>query len=410
VGETSARNNLGEECLAVKYKSKGNYQMVLDVEKFSSLVKVYPDLSNSTIPKEHPIEALEWVKVPGMKLHTYNVLQEILFEHPMFRDHYHPLLTKKEVASRFKVNDDSNKLRRKSRATHDYAIYVYGTCNHHRDARGEKNKGGCLCSSSYLLGFKAHDISLLLGNNGTDSITMHVHVFDDCLHNKAYNRKHMSAKTRVVKRGGLNEKSGRRRNEAASGVDLNMASADKKDSITKHPSSNKRRRPSDSANSIKVRPNFSKLILFDSEKTVNLRFPSGTAVWWNEKSNDDEATYKEGTIGEVFFDCTSRDLLYKVIFKQREGEHIFLVENDLGYAPLCSVFVSPDFAESGVESARDVLDRGGDLLVGTVLCCERVGGDWLYTVSIGDNAGLGFKLMKNIRSGCVWFCQKVGCI
>jgi hypothetical protein len=135
-----------------------------------------------------------------------------------------------------------------------------------------------------------------------------------------------------------------------------------------------------------ISPNRSKLILLNSDQTGNLRFPSGTAVWWNEGNISGTESYRKGTVGGVFFDCTSRDLLYEV---KHKGEPIFFLENDLGFAPPCPLFIS-----SGIGGS------GGDMLNGNALLCKRVGGDWVYTVSVEDQDG-SIKLLENIPSNYV---------
>jgi hypothetical protein len=141
-----------------------------------------------------------------------------------------------------------------------------------------------------------------------------------------------------------------------------------------------------------ISPNRSKLILLNPEQTGNLRFPSGTAVWWSDANNAGRKSYRKGSVGDVFFDCTSRDLFYEV---KHKGEPIFFLENDLGFAPPCPLFISPDIGGSGE-----------NMFKGNALFCKRVGDDWFYTVSVEDQDG-SMKLLENIPSSYVSL-RKIG--
>jgi hypothetical protein len=135
----------------------------------------------------------------------------------------------------------------------------------------------------------------------------------------------------------------------------------------------------------------SKLVLLNPDETENLRFPPDTVVWWNASKK--EHTYREGTVGAVFFDYTSQELLYGVKCKE---EVIFSEENDLGFAPPCPISLTPVF---GTEFQFDCneFDQGRDLsLIGNALLCKRVGGDWVYTVSVEDQGSI--KLLENVPS------------
>lgn len=135
----------------------------------------------------------------------------------------------------------------------------------------------------------------------------------------------------------------------------------------------------------------SKLVLLNPDETENLRFPPDTVVWWNASKK--EHTYREGTVGAVFFDCTSQELLYGVKCK---GEVIFSVENDLGFAPPCPIFLTPVFGTKFQFGCNEI-DQGPDLLlIGNALLCKRVGGDWVYTVSVEDQGSI--KLLENVPS------------
>jgi hypothetical protein len=145
-----------------------------------------------------------------------------------------------------------------------------------------------------------------------------------------------------------------------------------------------------------ITPVRSKLVMLNSEQTQNLRFPSGTPVWWFVGTDGDGiGMYSDGTVGSVYFEVTSRDLLYEVYCG---NEPIFFAETDLGYAPHCPIVISRCFINDG--SARDLLDQGGDLLQGSVLLCKRVGETWVYSASVRDEAG-NMKLLEDIESNNV---------
>lgn len=146
--------------------------------------------------------------------------------------------------------------------------------------------------------------------------------------------------------------------------------------------------------------NTSKLIKLTAEQADNLRFPLRTPVWWFVGNDGDNATYNEGAVRSVYFEVTSRDLLYEVL--QQHGEHAYFLEKDLGYAPPCHVFISP--CSGGLLSARELLDQGGDLQNGTALLCKREGEAWVYTASVTDKAG-NMKLLENIPSDNVLYCK-----
>jgi hypothetical protein len=146
----------------------------------------------------------------------------------------------------------------------------------------------------------------------------------------------------------------------------------------------------------------SNLITLNPEQTQNLRFPSGTPVWWFVGTDDDEVgMYNDGTVGSVYFEVTSRDLLYEVHSRNQRSKPIFLSEMDLGYAPHCPIFISR-CNKNELGSARDLLDRDGDLLQGIVLLCKRVGETWVFTASVRDEAG-NTKLLEDIPSNNVLY-------
>jgi hypothetical protein len=145
----------------------------------------------------------------------------------------------------------------------------------------------------------------------------------------------------------------------------------------------------------------SKLILLTCDQTKSLRFPVGTSVWWEVESDDLVGTYNEGVTEAVYFDVSSRDLLYEVTSKQLT-EPVLVSEKDLAYAPPCPVFVSPHLSESGFESAEDLLDKGTTLLKGKVLLCKKLHPQssndkfWSYSVMIQNEGSI--QVHENIPS------------
>lgn len=77
---------------------------------------------------------------------------------------------------------------------------------------------------------------------------------------------------------------------------------------------------------------------------------------------------------------------------------MFFSESDLGYAPPCSLFVCPENTEQ--RTARYLLDQREDLLRGSLLFCDRVGKEWVYTVKIIEETGT-IKLLQNVPSNNV---------
>lgn len=107
----------------------------------------------------------------------------------------------------------------------------------------------------------------------------------------------------------------------------------------------------------------------------------------------------EGKVNAIYFDATSRNVLYDVASQFHAGP-ILMSANDLAYAPLCPVFVSSSLNKPESESAHDVLSKG---IKGTVLLSQKVHsklstGDnkWMYTVTIEDAHCM--KIVQNIPS------------
>lgn len=147
-------------------------------------------------------------------------------------------------------------------------------------------------------------------------------------------------------------------------------------------------------------PDKSKIIRMTSEQSENLRFPSGTPVWWFVRTDGSSGTYKHGVVCSVSYDITSRDLLYEVTPNGQGAESMFFSEMDLGYAPSCHVLISP--CSDDHLSARELFDQGGDLLEGNVLLSKREMDSWVYTASVQDEAG-NVKLLENIPSLSVFY-------
>ena len=152
--------------------------------------------------------------------------------------------------------------------------------------------------------------------------------------------------------------------------------------------------------SIPISPDWAKLITLNSTQTENLRYPSGISVRWNVMDGNNGNIYKEGTVNSVHLDMNSRELLYEVCSKH-QGELNFFSENDLGYAPPCSLFVCPETKEH--QTARDLIEKGENLLHGSLLFCHKVDRDWVYTVEIIDNETGIIKLLENVPSENVMY-------
>lgn len=130
---------------------------------------------------------------------------------------------------------------------------------------------------------------------------------------------------------------------------------------------------------------FDKQILLTADQCENLPFPLGTSVWWEANNG-----LNEGRIKAVYFDTMSRDLRYAVA-SEEHSRSILMFSKDLAYAPLTPVYVSPTNSSS---SARDFLDKGFNLLKGSVLLSSKIDvgnmrdGNWMYTVAIENECDM----------------------
>jgi hypothetical protein len=85
--------------------------------------------------------------------------------------------------------------------------------------------------------------------------------------------------------------------------------------------------------------NRSELILFQPWQTRHLHFPIGCDVWWGLQLDKEGETFNQGTIHSVYFNFSSRDMVYEVQPNDKT-ERIMLYEEDIVYAPGSLVYYS----------------------------------------------------------------------
>ncbi|KAL3797207.1 hypothetical protein ACHAWO_000636 [Cyclotella atomus] len=107
------------------------------------------------------------------------------------------------------------------------------------------------------------------------------------------------------------------------------------------------------------------LILFQPGQTGQLHFPVGCKVWWGLQPDDEGETFNHGTIHNVYFNFSSRVIVYEVQSAgqaqlNEEAGHIMLYEEDIAYAPGSQVYYS----------ASNLLDDEASRIAGEVLYCR----------------------------------------
>lgn len=106
-----------------------------------------------------------------------------------------------------------------------------------------------------------------------------------------------------------------------------------------------------------------------TEQTEALPFPKGCPVWYNfpSISSSEPILLKQGVVQSVSFNIVTKDLMYKIVYKDYEKDIVEEVTQDkLGYAAGCKVIVASDKDGSDVE--------------GKVLLCEPSSIGLVYTI------------------------------
>lgn len=89
----------------------------------------------------------------------------------------------------------------------------------------------------------------------------------------------------------------------------------------------------------------SELILFKPEQTSHFPFPTGCKVWWGFQSDSEGEYFNHGTVHNVYFNFSSRKMMYEVTKKNeqtdKEPNPNLLLEEEIAYAPGSHVYYSP---------------------------------------------------------------------
>jgi hypothetical protein len=105
--------------------------------------------------------------------------------------------------------------------------------------------------------------------------------------------------------------------------------------------------------------NRSELILLQPGQISHLHFPIGCNVWWGLQLDEMGATFNHGTIHNVYFNFSSRGIVYEVE-QNDKTERIMLYEEDIFYAPGSPVYYF----------ASELLDDEASRIAGEILYCR----------------------------------------
>jgi hypothetical protein len=174
--KTSSQHFIGEEDVMghtlERLHSCGPFEVRASREEFEDLIKVELCVNNDG---EQRVTKLSWKKLGGKFTRTTK-LTRILKQHQVFDNHLDPRFYQRgKVLASFDPNEDS-RMRKPSRAGHNWAIWQAGKCAHNDPPKGP-------CSASFEFGIDLADIESMYTFNQRD-IRVYGTITNDCLHIK----------------------------------------------------------------------------------------------------------------------------------------------------------------------------------------------------------------------------------